>query len=132
MHTQEAQQQFKQLLKKRKPGPVKAKVHASRTKNMVLTFFDSQGVICNNHVQQGQTVNSDCSAMALLKFFRHLQKKRLEFFNNQELFLHWDNAPPVALREASAGVPQKRGVKVLEHPLTHLTWTVLTVSCFQN
>jgi hypothetical protein len=41
MHTQEAKQQSKQLLKKGEPGNVKAEVHASRTKNMVLTFFNS-------------------------------------------------------------------------------------------
>jgi hypothetical protein len=118
---------------KRRAWACEAEVHASRSKNMMLTFFNSQWVLCNNnYVQQGQTLNSKCIIKVLLKFFRHLQKKSLEFFNKQEWLLHRDNAPPVPLREACAGVPQKRGVKVLEHPLTHLTWTLLTVSCFQN
>jgi hypothetical protein len=35
-HTPQTKQQRKQWLAKGKPGPIKAKVHASRTKQMVL------------------------------------------------------------------------------------------------
>jgi hypothetical protein len=43
-------QQSKQRLKKGIPGPVKERVHDTRTKTMVLTFFDSKGMVYNNYV----------------------------------------------------------------------------------
>jgi hypothetical protein len=36
----QTKQQSKQWLVKGEPGPIKAKVHASRSKQMVLAFFD--------------------------------------------------------------------------------------------
>jgi histone-lysine N-methyltransferase SETMAR len=40
-HTPEMKQQSKQRLEKNKPGPIKPKVHATRTKQMGLVFFES-------------------------------------------------------------------------------------------
>ncbi len=56
MHTPTSKVQSKQWLKKGTPGPIKAKVAASRTKQMVLTFFDNKGVIYTNYVRRGATV----------------------------------------------------------------------------
>ena len=42
-HTPETKEQSKQWLKKGTPGPVKARSHATRTKQMVLAFFDNKG-----------------------------------------------------------------------------------------
>jgi uncharacterized protein YnzC (UPF0291/DUF896 family) len=39
-HTPKTKQQSKQWLKKGEPGPIKAKVHATREKQMVIAFFD--------------------------------------------------------------------------------------------
>jgi hypothetical protein len=44
-HTPETKRQSMQWIKKGSPGPIKAKVQASRTKQMVLAFFDQQGMI---------------------------------------------------------------------------------------
>jgi hypothetical protein len=44
--------------KKGQPGPLKAKVHASRTKQMVLMFFDAKGIIAIQTASpNGKTVN---------------------------------------------------------------------------
>ncbi len=43
----------KQWLPKSKPGPVKAKVHTTRTKQMILAFFDSKGLVYTNHMPKG-------------------------------------------------------------------------------
>jgi hypothetical protein len=43
--TPEKKQQSKQWLKKGEPGPIKAIVHVTRAKQMVLTFFDAKGLI---------------------------------------------------------------------------------------
>jgi hypothetical protein len=39
-HTLETTQQSRQWLPKGQPGPVKAKVHSTRTKQMIPAFFD--------------------------------------------------------------------------------------------
>ncbi len=44
-HTPETKQQSMQWLPKGQPEPVKIKVHTTRTKQMVLAFFHSKGLI---------------------------------------------------------------------------------------
>jgi [histone H3]-lysine36 N-dimethyltransferase SETMAR len=114
MHTPTTKQQSKQWLKKGTPGPVKARVHATRTKTMVLAFFDSKGMVYNNYVPKGQTVNKEYVIKALQEFLRKLRKKRPELVDG-EWFLHWDNAR-VHSAKAVQDYLTKRGVKVIEHP----------------
>ncbi len=52
-HTPKMKQQSEQWLKKGEPGPIKAKVHATREKQMVIAFFDSKGLIYTNYVPRG-------------------------------------------------------------------------------
>jgi hypothetical protein len=44
-HTPQSKKQSQQWIKKGQPGPIKVKVQASRTKQMLLAFFDSKGLI---------------------------------------------------------------------------------------
>jgi hypothetical protein len=44
LYTPETKRQSKQWLVKGTPGPIKAKVHATRKKQMVLAFFDAKGL----------------------------------------------------------------------------------------
>ncbi len=58
-HTPETKEQSKQWLKKGEPGPIKAKVHATRAKQMVLAFFNAKGLIYTNYVPKGTMVNAN-------------------------------------------------------------------------
>ncbi len=58
MRTPKTKQQSKQWLKKGTPGSVKGKVHAMRTKTMVLAFFDSQGLVYTKYVPRRKTVDA--------------------------------------------------------------------------
>ncbi len=49
-HIPETKQQLKQWLPKGQPGPIKPKVQARRTTQMVQAFFDSKGIIYTNYV----------------------------------------------------------------------------------
>ncbi len=68
-HTPETKQQSKQWLKKDEPGPIKAKIHATRAKHMVLAFFDAKGLIYMNYgyMPSETTVNARYIVEALLK-----------------------------------------------------------------
>jgi len=48
LHTLEMKNQPKRWVKKRTPGPVKAKVQASRNKVKVLACFDSKELVYTN------------------------------------------------------------------------------------
>ncbi len=52
-HTPEMKKQSMQWVKKGQPGPIKARVHATRSKQMVLMFFDAKGVIYTNYDPKG-------------------------------------------------------------------------------
>jgi histone-lysine N-methyltransferase SETMAR len=91
-HTPESKQQSKQWLVKGSPGPIKAKKHATRKKQMVLAFFDSKGFIYTNFVPRGRTVNSAYIIEALDRFLKALKEKRLTMTAGTWWF-HWDNAP---------------------------------------
>jgi hypothetical protein len=90
-HTPESKLKSKQWTKKGQPGLIKAKVHATRNKQMVLVFFDNEGLIYTNYVPKGQTVNANYIVDALSKFLATFKKKRPNMAA-QEWFFHWDNA----------------------------------------
>jgi hypothetical protein len=75
-HTPESKMQSKQWTKKGQSGPIKAKVHVTRRKQMVLAFLDNEGLIYTNYVPKGQTVNANYIVEALSKFLATFKKKR--------------------------------------------------------
>ena len=77
-HTPATKKQLKEWTKKGQPGPIKAKVHASRTSQMVLAFFDNKGPIYTNYVPRGTTVNAIYILGALGRFQKAFKKKRPE------------------------------------------------------
>jgi hypothetical protein len=52
-HNSLIKQQSKHWLGKGQPGPIEAKVQASRSKNMALAFLGSNGLININHMPRG-------------------------------------------------------------------------------
>ncbi len=78
MHMPVTKSQSKQWLKIGTPSPVKTTVHASKTKQMVMAFFDSQGMVYTNYVPRGTTVNMEYVIGALWRFFKALKAKKPE------------------------------------------------------
>jgi histone-lysine N-methyltransferase SETMAR len=113
-HTPETKQQSKQWVKKGQPVPIKAKVHATRSKQMGLVFFDSQGVIYNDYVPKGKTVNSEYIITALGRFLKTFKQKR-QVMASQDWFLHWDNAPAHTATVVQEFLAAK-SIKTIAHP----------------
>jgi histone-lysine N-methyltransferase SETMAR len=113
-HTTQTKQQSKQWLVKGEPGPIKAKVHASRSKQMVLVFFDLKGLIYMNYVPKGTTVNANYIVEALGKFLKVFRQKRPEIAAGDWWF-HWDNAP-VHTAAMVKDWMAARQFKVIKHP----------------
>ncbi len=71
-HTPQTKKQLKQWIKKGRHGPVKTKVAASRTKQLVLAFFDSKGLVYIHIIPKGIMINSNYTVVVLGKFLKHL------------------------------------------------------------
>jgi hypothetical protein len=91
-HTPQSKKQSQQWIQKGQPGPIKAKVQASRTKQMLLAFFDNKGLIYTHIIPRGSTVNAKYIVKVLDVFMRHFRKKR-PVLAEQRWFFHWDNVP---------------------------------------
>ena len=114
LHTPETKRQSKQWITKGQPGPLKAKVHASRDKQMIMAFFDNVGMIYYCIVPKGKPVNGDYIIDVLKRFLKVFRKKRPEMASNK-WFLHWDNAPVHTARNFKAFL-EDRDINLLEHP----------------
>ncbi len=104
-HTPETKKQSKQWMAKGKPGPIKARIQASRTKQMILAFFDNKGLVYSHIIPRGVPINADYIVKVLGLFMKQLKKKRPAMVAQQWWF-HWDNAP----------VHLASGVQVIRHP----------------
>lgn len=114
LHTPETKKQSKQWITKGQPGPLKAKVQASRDKQMIMAFFDNKGMIFYCLVPKDKTVNGAFVIDVLKRFLKAFRRKRPEMASNQ-WFLHWDNAPVHTARNVQAFLEEKH-INVLEHP----------------
>ena len=75
-HTPETKAQSKQWLPKGTPGPLKARVAASRKKQMVFAFFDNAGLIYQHYAPLGTKANADYLIEVLGRFLKSFRKKR--------------------------------------------------------
>ncbi len=113
-HTPQTKRQSKQWIEKGKPGPIKAKVHASQTKQMFLAFFDSKGLVYTHIVPKGTAINANYILVVLGKFMVHLRKKRPEMTKGN-WFFHWDNVPVHTAASVKNWLAAK-GIQLLPHP----------------
>jgi hypothetical protein len=54
--------------------PVKAKIHATSTNQMVLACFNPKSLIFTSHMPRGTTVKAKCITEALDRFMKILKK----------------------------------------------------------
>jgi hypothetical protein len=114
-HTPEKKKQSNQWISKGQPGPLKAPVHANWTKQMVMAFFNSRGLIYSHIIPRGAAIDATYTIKFLATFMDHLKKKR-PTMAQQHLWFHWDNAPVHTAASKKEWMATK-GIQVLEHPL---------------
>jgi histone-lysine N-methyltransferase SETMAR len=113
--TPETKRMSKEWTMKGKQGPLKAKVQASRSKQMVFVVFDSRGLIYTHIASRSATINAPYVVDVLGKFWRSLRLKRPELLS-QRWFFHWDNVPVHTTAVVSDWF-DAHGVQQLKHPL---------------
>ena len=87
-HIPETQKMTKQWIKNGQPGPFKARVHVSPTKQMVLAFFGGNKLIFTKTVKIGKSVNSVFNVDTLDAFLKILKQKRPQLVEQGWMF-HW-------------------------------------------
>ncbi len=113
-HTPETKKQSKKWIAKGKLGPIKAKVQASRTKQMILAFFDSKGLVYSHIFARGVPINGNYIVKVLGLFMKQLKKKRLAMVAQQWWF-RWDNAPVHTVAVVQEWLAA-HNVQVIRHP----------------
>ena len=97
------------------PKPKKMRVFKSKTKVMLIAFFDVQGIVHVEFLPQGQTINQHIYKNILRHLKRSVREKRRELWEMKSWLLQHDNAPAhnaLGIREFLA----KNNIAVLEQP----------------
>ena len=97
------------------PRPQKARVFKSKTKVMLITFFDVHGIVQAEFLPQGQTINQHICKSILRHLMCSVREKRRELWETRSWLLHHDNAPAhnaLGIQEFLA----KNNIPVLEQP----------------
>jgi hypothetical protein len=127
-HTPETKKQSKQWIPRGQLGPLKARVHASWTKQMVVAFFDSRGLIYTHIVPRGASINATYTIKVLGTFLEHFKKER-PAMAAQQWWFHWDNAPVHSATSVKSGWRQRGSRSWSTRPIRRI-WHRPTFSCF--
>ena len=75
------------------PRPEKARVFKSKTKMMLIAFFDVHRIVQTKFLPQGQTINEQIYRNIFRRLMCSVRKKRRELWETRSWLLHHDNAP---------------------------------------
>ena len=96
--------------------PKKARQSKSKTKVMLITFFDVRSIIHSEFLPQGQTINQQVYKEILQILFCSVHEKRRELGQDKSWLLNHNNAPAhnaLSIRQFLA----EKNIAILEQPL---------------
>ena len=89
----ETKAQSSQWKHTRLPRPKKARQFRSNVKVLLTVFFDYHGVVHQEFLPQGRTVNKEYYLKVIRRLLEAIRKKRPELWKNNSWLLHHHNAP---------------------------------------
>ena len=87
----------------------------SRVKNMLVIFFDWQGVIHNEFVSEGEIINAVYYKGVMERLLNRIRRVRLGMCESGDWFLLHDNSPSRTMTIIKKFLAQRK-VFVLDHP----------------
>ena len=111
------------------PRPSKSRLQKSKVKTMLISFFDSHGIIHKEFVPPGQTVNAAFYEQVLKRLLQRIRRVRPELHRTGSWVLLHDNAPAhdaIRVRQFLA----QRSVTVIDHQPYYQIWPQRTFFCF--
>jgi len=95
---------------------------------MLVVFFDSQGIVHKEFVQEDCTVNAEYYEGVLDRLISCIRRVRTALYRTRDYFLLHDNAPAHLAAKIRQFLTQKQ-VTTLNHPHTRQICLPLTTSC---
>lgn len=89
----ETAQQSSEYRLKGEAKPKRPRQSRSKIKVMLTVFFDYRGVVHQEFLPTGQTVNKEYYLSVMRRLRESIRRKRPELWQNKSWFLHHDNAP---------------------------------------
>jgi len=112
----ETKQQSSEWVGETSPRLKKLNFRRSRIKTMLITFFDSQGIVHIEFVPNGKTVNAEFYKGLMDCLLKHIQQVRPATFCSRDIFLLHDDVPAHKAAIVCQFLTQKN-VTTLYHPL---------------
>lgn len=110
----ETKRQSMQWCSQSSPRPRKARMSRSQIKTMLVCFFDIQGIVHREFVEQGSTVNQ-FKYLEILKRLREAVRRKRPHLWSGGWILHHDNAPAHAALRVHEFLASK-SIATLDHP----------------
>ena len=113
------------------PRPKKGGVFKSKTKVMLIAFFDVHEIVHAEFLPQGQTISQHVYKNILRCLLRSMREKTRKLWETRSWLLHHDNAPAhnaLGIRDFLA----KNNIDVLEQPPCFQISPLVTSFCFPN
>lgn len=111
--------------------PVKVRASKSKVKTMLITFFDSKGIIHKEFLPPGQTVNKIFYRDVMDRLLKRIRRVRPEYADSGKWYLLHDNAPAHASTLVTQYLAQRR-VIIINHPPYSPDLAPADFFCFQN
>ena len=97
------------------PRPKKARMSKSKTKVMLIAFFDQKGLVHHEFVSEGEPVNQYFYQQVIIRLHYGVRRTRMALWSDKSWVLHHDNA--LAHNAVSARqLLVKKQIAALDHP----------------
>ena len=94
------------------PRPKKARMQKSKLKTMLICFFDQEGIVHQEFVPTGMTVNADFYCDVLRRVHENVRRKRPQKWQNQNLILHESVCGASAGLSAEPSFPSSANISI--------------------
>jgi hypothetical protein len=89
----ETKRQISEWIGEISPRPKKLKFQRSRSKTMLIIFFDSRGVVQKDFLPEGKTVSAEFYKGVMDHLLKRIQRVLPAVFRSRDFFLLHNNAP---------------------------------------
>ena len=113
------------------PRPKKARVFKSKTKVMLIAFFDVHRIVHPKFLPQGQTIYQHVYKNILRRLMHSVREKRRELWETRSWLLHHDNVPAHNIWDFRSFLPKITMLYWSNHPTLQI-WFLVTSLCFPN
>jgi hypothetical protein len=88
--------------------PKKLKFQSSHIKTMLIIFFDSQGIVHEEFIPEGKTVNAEFCKGVIDHHLKHIQQVHPATFCSRDIFLLHNNTPTHKLASVCQFLAQEK------------------------